>query len=370
MKNIKKKEQIFFLFYLPLFALKVFNVTADSTILQGIAIACFLVLLMYSITKNIPLVLFKRLFPLFLLACMLTITSGKTGVFFSVLFLFALDGINIDNRIYKICFWVGLVFFILACYNQQNVGIVDRFNGVEWVSMQKRSNILYVSFMAVVSLYLLKNRFDIKWKSILLIFLANYVVFNYVGSRTGLICVLCLIFLLIILRNNQIRKNKITGILCVYCPIVCFLFSVITGMFYGKYEFLDLLNFSFQGRLEQENMFYNKYSFTLFGQHIFEGVKGGTFWCLDCAYWDMLLNLGLIFTILWLFFTTKVIHFYYNRNRYVEVAILVTYAIYGISETFLSNCFLNMSFFLYAEWLYYKINNNRIYMIREMRRNK
>lgn len=361
MKNITKKEQIFFLFYLPLFALKVFNITADNIILQGIAIACFLMLVMYSIKTTIPLGLFKRLFPVFLLACILTITSGKTGIFFSVLFLFALDGINADNRIYKICFWVGLVFFILAYYHQQNVNVVERFNGGEWVMMQKKSNILYVSFMAVVSLYLLKNRYYIKWKSILLIFLANYAVFNYVGSRTGLICILCLILLLIILRNNQILKNKITGILCVYCSIICFLFSVITGIFYGKHEFLDLLNLGFQGRLEQENMFYNKYPFTLFGQHIFEGVQGGTFWCLDCAYWDMLLNLGIVFTILWLFFTTKVIRFYYNRNQYVEVAILVTYAIYGISETFLSNCFLNMSFFLYAEWMYYRIKRKRYY---------
>ena len=55
-------------------------------------------------------------------------------------------------------------------------------------------------------------------------------------------------------------------------------------------------------------------------------------------------------------YDTALIKYMYNNNRMVEVAILVMYAIYGISETFLLNCFLNMSLFLYGEYLYIQFN--------------
>ena len=41
----------------------------------------------------------------------------------------------------------------------------------------------------------------------------------------------------------------------------------------------------------------------------------------------------------------------YEQKRMIVVSILLMYAVYGITETFLPNCFLNMSFFIYGQYI-------------------
>lgn len=62
-----------------------------------------------------------------------------------------------------------------------------------------------------------------------------------------------------------------------------------------------------------------------------------------------------LFFVLWVFVNKAVIKYMYDNNRMIEVAILIMYSVYGICETFLPNCFLNISWFLYGEYLYARI---------------
>mgnify|MGYP000010206801 FL=1 len=352
------REYIFFVFFLPLFALKLLNITSGNLILTVTAGVSFIFVLGEMLRDRFQVDFAKMIFSLLLFTALLVFTSGKTGVFFSSVFLVALKGINPNRHIYKYSFTFGCLILLLACYLGRNGDVVERFVAGEWTSMTKRSNLLYVSFAAVLSLYLLKNRQIISYKHIIGLFVVNYAMFLFVGSRTGCICILLLLLLLICFKTSYGKKNRIIYLCCVCAPFFSFLFSIITGVLYGKYPIIDYLDISFQGRIYQEYMYFNRYPITLLGQPLYEGDKVD-FWNLDCAYWDMLLNLGLIFTCIWLYISTKAICFFYKRRQYIEVSILVMYSVYGISETFLPNCFLNMSFFLYAEWLYYKYGKCR-----------
>lgn len=110
-----------------------------------------------------------------------------------------------------------------------------------------------------------------------------------------------------------------------------------------------------QGRLT-----HSTYSLKLLGQRIFESTDPSNFWNLDCAYLDMLICYGVGFAFLWIVSSILVIRWLYASGRYAEMAMMVTYAVYGISETFLPNCFLNVSLFLYAEWIYAKLQNSQL----------
>ncbi|WP_415940580.1 hypothetical protein [Phocaeicola coprocola] len=107
-----------------------------------------------------------------------------------------------------------------------------------------------------------------------------------------------------------------------------------------------------QGRIYQNNAYLERYDITLLGQPIYENTSADNYWVLDCAHLDMLICSGLLFTILWTILNICTIRFFYKRNDMVEVSVLMMYALYGITETFLPNCFLNMSFFLFARYLY------------------
>lgn len=353
---IASKERSFLIFFVPLFALKLLNTSADDIYFIATAITCFFIAVSGIFNERYSVSYLRLLCPILIFTVILVLTSGKTGVFFSAIFLLVLKDINPNKNIYKKCFWIGLLFLIIACYRARIGGETSRFINGDWTEITKRSNILYIAHMAIVCLYILSHRLRLKVKHIIILLIINYGMYLYVGSRTGAFCGFLLPILLLLFKIKKLCKQKSSYYLCVGTPFFCFAFSLITGILYGEYPVLILLDQYFQGRLHLENMYYNQYPITLFGQHIFEGVKGGVFWCLDSAYWDMLYNLGLVFTIVWLYCSTKAISFFYKRNKMIEVAILVMYATYGISETFLPNCFLNMSFFLYAEWMYTVFN--------------
>lgn len=350
--SISNREVAFLMFFLPIFSLKLLDTTAESNLLVVTSVVCTFFYLLYIFRGCYSKSLVKLFFILFSYSFLLIFTCGKQGIFFSVLMLFAMNGIDMNKIIYKICTSVGFVFFILACYLNIEGDVTTRYFGGEWVEMTKRSNILYVSFIAVVSLYLLKNRYTIRAKHIIGLMFLGYVMYLYVGSRTGFLMVVLLVSLIALFKFTKIANNKIFRWCCFMTPVFGMLFSLFSAVCYGKYEFLNILDMIFQGRLYQNWQYLNRYGISILGQHIYEGSDKGEFWNLDCAYMDMLICEGLLFSVVWIIVSIAVIKFFYKRNRMIEVALLIMYSIYGISETFLINCFFNMSLFLYGEWLY------------------
>lgn len=360
--KVNKRERAFLLFFLPLFTLKMLNTTAENSLQMILGIGCFLMFITHIFHEKYDYRVLKLLAVLLVYTAILVFTCGKQGPFFSIVMVLAMKGIDMDRKIYKICYLFGVLSLAIACYLNRNGVETMRFVNGEWVSMIKRSNILYVCFTALACLYMLKFRKGLTYKQIVGIFVASYFMFVYVGSRTGFISMIFLIVMILLLKNKYIKRMFLFKYGCLFSPLICMLFSVFSGLKYGKFEIFTVLDMMLQGRIAQNNAYLNRYDIKLFGQHIYEGSNTGDFWNLDSAYLDMLICEGLIFALLWIVVSFAVIKYMYNRNRMIEVAILVMYAIYGISETFLPNCFLNMSLFLYGEYLYSKFRKMDTYV--------
>ena len=135
-------------------------------------------------------------------------------------------------------------------------------------------------------------------------------------------------------------------------PAICMLFSVVTSYCYGEIPIVTEMDRLMQGRIAQSNMYVNNYSYRLLGQKIYESYSASDFCNLDNAYMDMLICYGLIFALLWICVSCGTITYLINNKRYLEAVSVVAYSIYGVSETFLPNSFLNVSLFLYADFVY------------------
>ncbi len=349
-----KQEKGFLYFFLPLFAIKLLDFTAGSFILKAVAVACFIAFVTHFINESYKAAHFKLFSVLLVYTAVLVVTCGKQGAFFSVIALAAMKGVDMNRKVYGILLKVGIVFLLIACYIGSNSAVTDRFMGEEWVTVVKRSNILYVAYMAVACLYIMKNRAVFSRKHFVVLAVTGYLMYLYVGSRTGGISMMILLLLLVILRNKTIRRHIFVRWFCILSPLICMVVSVVLALNYSSSDDMFFLNMLTQGRLEQGYIFLHKYDVTIFGQPIVEnfGVSYGNYLCLDNAYLDMILCEGLIFTVLWIVSTIWVISYMYRRGRYLEVAIIVAYALYGLCETFLQNCFLNISLLLYGEALY------------------
>lgn len=355
--QLYKKEKTFLAYFLPLMSVKLLNITAENIILQAVAVACFFVFIAYFLKVQIPKKIYSLYAILGLYSLLLLFTCGKQGVFFSVLMIILMRDIDLNRNVYKYCFCVGVIFVLLSCILERNTGDYTlRYINGEWREMFKRSNILFISFLAVMYLYLLQRNDKMKWTIALPLIIISYVMSIYTGSRTGVAVVALFFFLVFSLQIDFIKNSKLVKSLCCISPIICMGLIFSATSFYGKSDIVDVLDIITQGRIYQSSVFLDKYGISIFGQHIIENFdsSAGEFACLDSAYMDMLICEGLIFSVFWIIVTMKVINFMWNQNRFLEVAILVSYAVYGITETFLINCFLNISIFFYGEYMYNK----------------
>lgn len=345
------REKYFLILFLPLFAIKLLDISAESRILTVTATICFVLYSAYAIQRIYNPKLMTVFIPVFLLSTILVITSGKIGIIFSIVILFAMNGIDMDRKLYPIILRAGIVFLFIALFVSGSAETGTRFINGEYVEISKRSNILYVSFAAVLTIYLLVKR-SINIKGIVLLSAINYVMFLFVGSRTGMLSVSVLLILLFLFKLKLFRTSKTVRIICITSPLIGLSLSLLTAIYYGQYNLLDDVDRYMQGRLSQGHYFLMNYGISIWGQRIEEGVIRGWYHVLDSAYMDMVICEGLIFTVIWIYVTGHVINYMIKQNRFVETSILVMYSVYGVSETFLPNCFLNTSILLYGEWLY------------------
>lgn len=146
----------FLAFFLPLLAIKLLNITAESRLLMMAGAICFVFFILFVAQKRRYSKNFARLFALLLVySVILVFTCEKQGFLFSVAMLILMKDVDMNRNVYKISFIVGLIFLFIACYLSRHGGEVIRFINGEWRTIMKRSNILYVSFTAVTCLYLL-----------------------------------------------------------------------------------------------------------------------------------------------------------------------------------------------------------------------
>jgi len=349
--NISTRDFGFLTFFIPLFFAKLMNITASDKTLVVIAVVSFLFFFFDMINTKMSR---KEVTIWILLAgygAFLILLCGKEGVFFSIIAIIAMKKIDY-KRVFKVLITIGIIAIVIYVFKARNAVMVTRFINGTWTLVSKRSNIIYVSFLAVISLICMYKRNLLKRMDICIFAILSYLMYVYSGCRTGMVSAMILVIMLIVLRHRGIRNNKIVQYLCACSPIIGFLLSYGLSYYYGKISWIYHLNNLSQGRFAQGKNFLNIYSVKLFGQKISESIKTDSYAMLDSAYLDMLLSYGLVFILLWMVVTFLTVRYLQKQDRYVECAVIVMYAVYGISETFLTNCFLNVSILLYGEYLY------------------
>lgn len=374
---VKKYDFFFLLYFLPLFFLKLLTFDASSNLFKIIAVTCFgafalQVLLGKKYNKEeIKTWLFLGGF-----LSILVFTCGKEGALFSAIAIISMRKTHIErNR--SILFWVGILGVLLCFYLTSDTREAIRYVNGEWVSMTKRSNIAYISFFAVANLYLMAYK-KYSFKVIGVICLLSYCAYKYTGCRTGMICSAVLLLLLFLYRYKWFQKSKVVKFFACATPIVCYMGSVIMVLLYNSGNTVAILaNYMLQGRLKWGSAFMSTYTPKLLGQKLAEDFSLSNFMVLDCAYLDMYLCYGILFSILWIVSTTYVIRWLYRKNDFVGVSIIIAYSVFGMAETFLPNCFLNPSLLLYGECLLEKLNIQnpdskpiRLFRIRKYTNNK
>lgn len=175
-----------------------------------------------------------------------------------------------------------------------------------YINRNKINSLMYIKFILV---------------TIMLEFICN--------SRSSEICLILLIFALI-LYKRKIYFKKILP----YTILIFTIISFIIVYLYGQGNAIALkLDDLFSTRILCAYNFLNLYGINLLGNmFIYDDVWLGYVNTLDNAYMYLLVNQGLLLSLIMIFFNIKLMKNVINDNNKVLVAILLVLSVYGLME--------------------------------------
>lgn len=315
---------------------------------------------------------FKQLTIIVLLisiCCIITLKCGKTTVLMSAIAILFAKDINFDKLLRSVFSIRLITFFIVILLSM--IGVLSNGNAFrisENGEIIKRyslgfvhPNITYLNFFILVALYLYLKYENLTIKNYIFIFISAVALFKITDSRTGFITVILSIFISILFKNKNIFKNRLFRKVIMNVPLICGIISVMISFNYTKNNKLFyIINKILTGRLELGKRFFDIYGINLFGQNVVEGSNlNGSYLRIDSGYISLIVVYGLVIFLIYLILQTKLLKMYVKNDRVKEIMLIIVFSVYGLTEVYVYNVFINISLLFLSDLLYKNSINNK-----------
>ncbi|MGU8962048.1 hypothetical protein ACV3V5_12755 [Clostridium perfringens] len=303
------------------------------------------------------------------LCCIITLKSGKITVLMSTIAILFAKNIDFD-KLLKSVFSIRLItFFVVMLLSM--IGVLSNGNAFrisENGEIIKRyslgfvhPNITYLNFFILVALYLYLKYENLTIKNYIFIFISAVALFKITDSRTGFITVILSIFISILFKNKNIFKNRLFRKVIMTIPLICGIISVIISFNYTKNNKLFYtINKMLTGRLELGKRFFDIYGINLFGQKVVEGSNlNGSYLRIDSGYISLIIVYGLLIFLIYLILQTKLLKIYIKNDKIKEIMLIILFSVYGLTEVYVYNVFINISLLFLSDLLYKNSVNNK-----------
>lgn len=274
---------------------------------------------------------------------------------------------NVDIRkITKTMFYTLLILFILLLILTL-IGVVpystyqktDAFgNTHNMIKLAKQhGNPHYIVVFNIIALYLYTyyKKVDLKRCFILqVLVLLFYAMFS---SRTGIILATLSIWGVFIIKkrsNKTYKENKIINMILKNSYLIMFLFVYIMGTFCYETSFFNFVNKLVSSRIYEAYYYFENVGIGLLPK----AVK--YYYICDNSQTYMMVNLGMIFVLIYVILNYKTISNLIKRRKMVEVFFLILFLIYSYSEVVFLKPFSNFSmlFLIYAFYPNREVDDN------------
>lgn len=358
--SLRYEEFLFLIFFAMITAGKGLGLGASSKLLQSITIISLMYLTVKLFTSKYTVNEVIISFLLCILGLGTYIVTKRQGVLLSIITIIGLKNISYE-KVFKVAFGVRLILYILTI-SLAILGILENKKIIHWRDSAgffyryslgySHPNLLHSTLFILVILfiYLFYKKLNIKLYSF--IFLVNLLIYKFSVSRTGFYGVIATILFTIFMKNSKgIFKYKIIKLVVPGC----ILFTFITAILYEKVEFINILDRLLSGRIGYTSYFLNNYSMSLFGNNLYLDDN-----LIDNSYIILLANYGIIIFVLYLISYNKIIKKYITLKMDKELIMIVCFSVYGITEGFLSNIFMNLSLVYIADIIFNTKSGKRL----------
>lgn len=371
MKLIAQKKSVFFylLFFIILSIAKGLGMDSGDTAFILIGLFSGVFLLTHVLSQGYTRRELGIIFIFVTLGIVTLIFSKKITILITIIAIVFAKNIPL-NRLIEVVFKFKILAFIVTIVLSL-LGIIEnnksfRFmeNGdviTRYALGFPHANVTYLNFFIIVLLYLYIYYDKVKLRNYVVILFLSMLLYKITDSRTGIISVIISLIIPVVLKNKKIIKNVITRKIIIFLPIICGGFSVFSGIYYSSGNLvLQKINQALTGRIELASKFLSLYKVKPFGQVIVEGSNlNGSYLRIDNGYISLLLAYGIISFMVFIILETKLLKKYMLEERYREILLIVSFLIYGITEVYIYNIFVNISLIFLCELLYKPISNEK-----------
>ncbi|AYE33883.1 hypothetical protein [Clostridium septicum] len=371
MKLIAQKKSVFFylLFFIILSIAK--GMGMDSGDMAFILIGLFsgVFLLTHVLSQGYTRRELVIIFIFVTLGIVTLIFSKKITVLITIIAIVFAKNIPL-NRLIEVVFKFKILTFIVTIIlsllgiieNNKSFRFMENGDVITRYSLGfPHANVTYLNFFIIVLLYLYIYYDKVKLRNYVVILFLSMLLYKITDSRTGIISVIISLIIPIVLKNKKIIKNAITRKIIIFLPVICGGFSVFSGIYYSSGNLvLQKINQALTGRIELASKFLSLYKIKPFGQVIIEGSNlNGSYLRIDNGYISLLLAYGIVSFIVFIILETKLLKKYMLDERYREILLIVSFLIYGITEVYIYNIFVNISLIFLCELLYKPVSDER-----------
>lgn len=313
----------------------------DNKSMNVITYVAMALLLFKLLVTKYPFKEFIIMILLIVVGILILQITESNGILISVLTVFGAKNIDI-KRLLRIC----LPAFVLACFlvvicsflgltsntvvEMQRLGIIQR-NSLGFI----HPNILHAVFSIICALYLYIYYYKIQTIHLIVMAIANVILFVISGSRTGCITLFLVLLFTIGLKSPHIGQMllKISFIFALIIPLIMILFTVV----YPFGNLLVGLNALLSGRIAQAHAYLLEYPVQPFGSNIVELTAEYKYWHndLDCGYARLLINYGWVYTAIYIGLTTLTLRKMWKEKRPDAAILILNFLLAGIAEGYI-----------------------------------
>ncbi len=356
-----KKETIFLLSF---FIFILWGMFYNSMYLYKISNSLLNVFLYASISGFLVKIFFlekytRSQFVLYLLIGLLTFKVAKstqyTELFYYTIVVLAAKDIHLE-KIIKTFFYVSGISLVIIIISSK-IGIIpDLLNyrdGIERHALgtMYSTNLSSKFFSLVISYIFLKN-YKIKFIEYLVVIGISVYIYLESYGRLDFGCILIVLIWTLFMRLDNKYINKISGVIAVCGPCLCFFISYFFSKNYNSMSVVyDALDKVASGRLAIGNVALGIYDITKpFGQYVYSRGNGGTsglnssqynYFYVDSSYLSIGLKYGLLFLILLLVLLTYKLLVAYQKKEWTILITVLIICINAIFADFLYTPFVN-----------------------------
>ena len=286
------------------------------------------------------------------LSIMIFLNTKKLGGILSMIALLGLKGVD-PKKLLKLCLYLRSLSFAIVVgltsfgviQNTKLIHIRGDDSVVRYSMGFSHPNQFHLAFIILLLLCMYFYFEKLNIIHILIFSVLNLFVYSKSFSRTSCIIGFFAIFMMLWFKSKVFLKLK--NMICYSILPLGFAVSILPSLFYDKIAMIRTIDRLLQWRITFSRYYLEKYEVKLFGNNLHNDSI-----VLDSGYIELIVNYGLVFTILYVIAFYILIHRFVKQEKYKELLLIVCFLCYGITEAFIPNLFANVSMIFIGELIF------------------